>query len=192
MKDVNVSIVRERWTECWKRDLPLLPSLKVVMHSSYQRGVPWQSRWKEKCDEEWKTREKNRSAIFFFRWRISVSGVWNWRWEVKVNKSGTYSLCEKSDIHTVTCWKENASGSQSIFGDFWWCLHQNDARAWWSLFAKGHVRYDPKRLSSRFGVIWFALEVFLTLNPNLQNQTLGFVPMVRGLLFNFGLMSQRE
>jgi hypothetical protein len=38
LEEVNVSNVRERWTGCWKGDLPLLSSLKAVMHDSCQRG----------------------------------------------------------------------------------------------------------------------------------------------------------
>jgi hypothetical protein len=38
MEDVNVSNVRERLTGYWKGDLPLLSTLRVVMHSSCHRG----------------------------------------------------------------------------------------------------------------------------------------------------------
>jgi hypothetical protein len=37
MEDVNVSNVREGWPGCCKGDIPLLSSLKVVMHGSCQR-----------------------------------------------------------------------------------------------------------------------------------------------------------
>jgi hypothetical protein len=38
VKDVDVGNVRERWAGGRKGGLPLLPSLRVVMHTSFQRG----------------------------------------------------------------------------------------------------------------------------------------------------------
>jgi hypothetical protein len=54
MEDVNVRIVRERWAGWGKGDLPLLSSLKVVMHISCQKGSHGKADGKKKSDREGK------------------------------------------------------------------------------------------------------------------------------------------
>jgi hypothetical protein len=59
IEDVNVSNLRVRWTGCGKGDLPLLSSLKAVMHSSCQRGAKPKSMGKKKSDGEKKAKTKD-------------------------------------------------------------------------------------------------------------------------------------
>jgi hypothetical protein len=52
MKHVNVSNVRERWAGCGKGDLPLLSSLRIVMHSSCLSGCHGKADGDKKSDGE--------------------------------------------------------------------------------------------------------------------------------------------
>jgi hypothetical protein len=58
MEDVNVSNVREMWAGCRKGDLPLLSSLRVVIHSSCQKGLHDKADGKKKSDGEAKKKHR--------------------------------------------------------------------------------------------------------------------------------------
>jgi hypothetical protein len=74
MKDVDISNVRGRWTGYWNRDLPLLSSLMVVMHSSCQSESHVEVEGKKKSDgkegknkdlrKKWRLITCSNSAIF--------------------------------------------------------------------------------------------------------------------------------
>jgi hypothetical protein len=65
---VKVSKVREGWAVCWKGELPLLSSLRVVMHCSYQRGRQVEADGREeekkkKGDGERRKKEKKSPKV---------------------------------------------------------------------------------------------------------------------------------